>query len=816
MGLSVDLISQFAKIASPKKEKIKEAKVYGTIVIDENDNNSKWIQIDGSDILTPFKMQTIALHNGDRVTASIKNHSLTISGNLSKNSVSEIDVENSIDTIVTGTLITNLLFADEAFIGTLTANEAFIENLTASNAFIDNLIANDAFIDNLIANEAFIENLSAEYAEIDFANITNAAITNLTASQAFISTLNANYASIDFANIDAANISVAKIGDLYARSGMISDLIVQDGHVTGKMQFVELNADLITAGTLAVDHLRLLGTDGLYYAINVEQVGVEQATIYANDPIQKYQIHGSALIAKSVTADQIYVSDLYAFGATIGGTVITDSNMHTTTKTNKDSPSPGFFLNAAGEFSIGDNSQYLKFVKDSSNNFNLDIKASSITLGATNPINLKTKIDSLDGDIENVYSNIDLLEFGGTNLLRNSKNLPIDYTSSTTQKEITSLGYWSISATTGGISIEKRSVDDFYAGIINVSGASSDQYRAVRSPLTPLGDDWNERYITISAYVRSNFASGGWSGIDQNVRIGLNLTNGDSSRLYYKAVNIISVDGSSVSWGPNIIAESARPLNDKWQKIYTVIQLKESDFTKDSSEVTTPFTSCSTFYVNFYIVRNGNFRFYSPKAEYGTKATEWNPSPIDDEDSINDLSGKVKTATDDISDIKNNILPNYATIDILNDKIRSLVVDNNGETMMEQDGDSFAFNFGAYKTDIDNLKEKTVSSDDFDNFKENEIEKIKENVNNALEYKSYIKFSSSSSTPKITLGSTESNFKVEITNERINFKNGSKTPAYIDSTALNISTANIKQELQQGKFAWSIRKNGNYCLTWKG
>ena len=88
MALSNDLISQFVKITndSSKKSK-KESTVYGTIV---DYDGAKYIRFDGSDLLTPMTT-TAGVNDGDRVTATIKNHEVTVTGNISSPSATDKD-----------------------------------------------------------------------------------------------------------------------------------------------------------------------------------------------------------------------------------------------------------------------------------------------------------------------------------------------------------------------------------------------------------------------------------------------------------------------------------------------------------------------------------------------------------------------------------------------------------------------------------------------------------------------------------------------------------------------------------------------------
>lgn len=88
MALSDDLIAQFAKITKDKTERVKEATVYGKIVIQ---NEKKYVMIDGSNTLTPV-VSTSEANEGERVTVMIKDHTATITGNISNPSSSSTTV----------------------------------------------------------------------------------------------------------------------------------------------------------------------------------------------------------------------------------------------------------------------------------------------------------------------------------------------------------------------------------------------------------------------------------------------------------------------------------------------------------------------------------------------------------------------------------------------------------------------------------------------------------------------------------------------------------------------------------------------------
>lgn len=103
MALSDDLISQFAKITKDEEKTATEKTVYGTVVEREG---VKYVQFDGSDMLTPV-LSTTNYESGERVIVTIKNHTATITGNLTSPSARTKEVE-----VVSGE-IKNFMYHDE-------------------------------------------------------------------------------------------------------------------------------------------------------------------------------------------------------------------------------------------------------------------------------------------------------------------------------------------------------------------------------------------------------------------------------------------------------------------------------------------------------------------------------------------------------------------------------------------------------------------------------------------------------------------------------------------------------------------------------
>ena len=220
-------------------------------------------------------------------------------------------------------------------------------------------------------------------------------------------TLDTGYAKIDF-----ANIQMAAVQKLFTESGIIKDLIVQEGAITGELVGVTLKGDLIEAGTLVADKLVIKGSDGLYYKLNTTGETIEAEQTIENS------LNGSVITAKSITASKIQVTDLVAFGATIGGFDISNDSIHSHLKPDIDSPNNGLFLGSDGQMALGNDRNHIKYYKDENNNYILDVRLDKLYLGSSS----QTADQQIQGMVEISSNNLTSVfkTSGGSNLLRNS------------------------------------------------------------------------------------------------------------------------------------------------------------------------------------------------------------------------------------------------------------------------------------------------------------------------------------------------------------------------------------------------------------
>lgn len=443
MELSSNLVTEFAKLTNDTPvENQNGITVEGTAVKYEN---KMYVRLDGSDQLTPIISSTAGMKEGDRVTVLIKDHKTIVTGNTSKPSASGQDIEDAktelggkitevehlvADKVTTGQLeaesgrIDNLISQNVTITGRLDANEADIKKLTSENVTITGqLTANKAEIDDLKAHKLDADVADIKYATIENLTATNATIHNLkgdyadfkvvtteklTANEASIGKLdteklNAKDAEIKYANIDFANIGEAAIKKLFSDSGIIKDLIVSEGHITGELVGVTIKGDLIEAGTVKADKLVVKGSDGLYYKLNMTAEKVEAQQTDQNS------LNGSVIAAKSITATKIAVDDLVAFGATIGGFNIKTDKLYSGVKESALNTTRGVYLDREGQFVVGDSNHFLRYFLDPKDGkYKLEISADSIKFETGESVT-----ESIVSTVEEFYVSTSYIELVG-------------------------------------------------------------------------------------------------------------------------------------------------------------------------------------------------------------------------------------------------------------------------------------------------------------------------------------------------------------------------------------------------------------------
>ena len=454
MALSNEIVSQFAKLTNGNKETEKEDILYGTVVISDG---KKYVRLDGSNMDTPISSTTNIKAN-DRVMVMIKDHAAIVTGNITSPSADQEsvdDLNNKTDDIsnqvtkfgiivsykISTEDITSLNATFEAMkaisgkFSELDAVTAEIETLQAKIASVEYLDAND-----ISAINAEIENIQANFGSFtgvttEDLNAFNAEITNLTArvgNFTYVSTevlnamkatirdldtkkLSAEKADLKYANIDFSNIGEAAIEKVFADSGIIKDLVVSGGKITGELVGVTIKGDLIEGNTIKADKLVVKGSDGIYYKLNFEG-----GTFSEGEEVPTNGLHGSVIVANSITAEKISVKDLVAFGATIGGFHITNNSLYSGVKDTVNNTTRGIYLDNGGQIAFGDSNSYIKYYQDQNGDYKLEISAGSILIGSSGK-NVETIVDDAQSTADAAKATADDAQ---TTALRAESSIP--------------------------------------------------------------------------------------------------------------------------------------------------------------------------------------------------------------------------------------------------------------------------------------------------------------------------------------------------------------------------------------------------------
>lgn len=260
------------KIAKAAK---KGGQSLATVTRVDNDGTT-WVHVYGGSEETPVSRMTSAASVGDVINVSFSGLSCTGIGNVSSPSASQKQVQRVAS-----------------------------ETATAIAGIMGGLLQ----VRRLVADKVSTKELDAEVARIMDAEIEHIAADVIDALE-----LDAHYAQIDLANITAADVDSEKVRDLVARSGWFERVSMEEGVVTGQLKGVLVDGDTARFANIYADALKILGDDGLYHALNISGLSEEdaQALVSAYGEALDGGLHGSHIIAETITATQVDVSSLVA------------------------------------------------------------------------------------------------------------------------------------------------------------------------------------------------------------------------------------------------------------------------------------------------------------------------------------------------------------------------------------------------------------------------------------------------------------------------------------------------------------------------
>lgn len=200
-------------------------------------------------------------------------------------------------TISAGAILADAIAANAVIANAIAAGAVTTEKLAAGAVTAETIDAGAVTTEKLAAKAVTTDKLAAESVTAD----------NIKAGAVKTTHLDAEAVTADKIKAGSITADRMKAKTITAESGILADGVVgtaqiADGTITSA-KIVSLNADVITAGTLSVKRLILVGEDGLIYNINAAASGLTAEEL--TDEKYQNQINGTVIVAKSITAAQI-------------------------------------------------------------------------------------------------------------------------------------------------------------------------------------------------------------------------------------------------------------------------------------------------------------------------------------------------------------------------------------------------------------------------------------------------------------------------------------------------------------------------------
>ena len=160
---------------------------------------------------------------------------------------------------------------------------------------LDRVYTDLFLVREVLANKVSTKVLEAEYATIKQLDAVSARIDKITSTEITVEYLEANYVKAD----------IESVKNLFVNVGLIKDATIVDGKITGYLDAVSVNANNITAGTLAVDRLLIKDENGNYKMASYNDSGELIASTIDGSVITERTITADHIVAGAITANEI-------------------------------------------------------------------------------------------------------------------------------------------------------------------------------------------------------------------------------------------------------------------------------------------------------------------------------------------------------------------------------------------------------------------------------------------------------------------------------------------------------------------------------
>ena len=267
-------------------------------------------------------------------------------------------------------------------------------------------------------------------------------------------------------------------------------------------------------------------------------------------------------------------------------------------------------------------------------------------------------------------------------------------------------------------------------------------------------------------------------------------------RLIYKYTDIVPVDGQTATWrlqgngdvtsysSGKFKSSARKPISGSGEHII------EYNFTITEDHLLNSYWQTS---LKHEYVQSGSITWKMFKVEKGNKATDWTPAPEDMEDYTNTIANNLNNTFN--SNISSSI--NKAKTDTLNEVADKYVTNKDYEefktmtsSSIEQTSNDVTIKFNTTTQNIQSIG--------------GELTQFKESVQTNIKLHD----------DGISIGKTDNPFSVDITNQKMSFKDQGIEVAYISNQEMRITDAIIENALTLGNFKFIPRLTGNVSLIW--
>ena len=772
MGLSHDIISEFVKITNDKKEVSKEGIVYATVI---QRGDYKYVKIDGSDTITPADT-TIDIEDGERVTVMIKDHSATVTGNITtpSASVDRVDkVQESVteqlgvfELIVADKISANELQVYKAEIEVLIANKAEIKDLEVINAQIENLKVTDAEIENLVAGKATIEDLEAFNAKIDNlvakdAEIENAVIGNLKATKAEIDILDAKFAEINTlvnGNLTSDNILSFKIT---ADKVTMDDAFIEDAMIAnvsaGKINAGKINTNSVTIGSddggmiITGSTQQFMDKNGnIRIQIGKDASGDFTFILYGEDG--KGQLINQNGITASAIGDGLIVNDMVSNNAAISGEKLDISSVITE-------------INGENDTTIHSSKIYLD-----GQNQSLEVAFNS----------LKTQVDT----ITDVTVNGDLNSF-------------IEQVQSNTTKIEANKS--SINTLISEDKVIRKEVSDLGGNLIETTNTLTSKYTSLQQNLDGFKTTVADTYTTKSSlndfrqHLNTNYSTTSTmnSAIDQKV----NNINMSISSTYATKTEVETLDGiikdtySTIAQTKSEIDLAKESINLSVSERYATKEEVDNGYKKvlqDSLDVSnTIMNTIDTITSDNYITDNERANltatYIQTEKQYG-----YIKNSISELTSASISSSKLDQIWVKIQQLYNSIINGNTGANEIRNAYNEFIEEYH--LILHAIDKYFNDNMDTNKASVEILSNRIDMS----------IETFGSNADTLTKVKQHMAFDKDGLELYGTVNGSESQFKAKLSDTKLSFYDNNKEVAYVSNEKLNIENAKIISDMSVG------------------